>query len=110
MKTAHAMEANVPRILITEPIAQEGIDLLRYELPEAHIDVRLALSPEHLLALIGSYTILIVRSQTRVTEELLEKAARLQIIGHAGSGLDHIDLNAAIQHGVLVGQLARAEP
>ena len=50
------MEVNVPRILITEPIAQEGIDLLRYELPEAQIDVRLDLSPERLLALIGNLT------------------------------------------------------
>ncbi len=57
MVALQAREANAPRILITEPIAQEGIDLLRYELPEAHIDVRLDLSPEHLLALIGSYTI-----------------------------------------------------
>ncbi len=102
MVTLQASEANVPRILITDPIAQEGIDLLRYELPEAQIDIRLDLSPEQLLALIGSYTVLLVRSQTRVTEEVLAKAAHLQIIGRAGSGLDNIDLNAAIRHGVLV--------
>lgn len=102
MVAIQAREAHVPRILITEPIAQEGIDLLRYELPEAHIDVRLDLSPERLLSLIGSYTTLIIRSQTRVTEELLAQADRLQIIGRAGSGLDNIDLHAAIRHGVLV--------
>ena len=92
----------MPRILITEPIAQEGIDLLRYELPEAQIEVRLGLSPENLLAIIGNYTVLILRSQTRVTDELLAKATHLQVIGRAGSGLDNIDLDAAIQHGVLV--------
>jgi D-3-phosphoglycerate dehydrogenase len=102
MKTIQAMELNGARILITEPIAQEGIDLLRYELSEADIDVRLDLSTEHLLELIGSYTVLIIRSQTRITEELLVKATHLQIIGRAGSGLDNIDLNAAIRHGVLV--------
>ena len=102
MVVLQAMEVNVPRILITEPIAQEGIDLLRYELPEAQIDVRLDLSPEHLLALIGNYTVLIIRSQTRVTEEVLAKATHLQVIGRAGSGLDNIDLDAAIRHGVLV--------
>ncbi len=102
MVAVQAIEANGPLILITEPIAQEGIDLLRYELPMAQIDVRLDLSPEHLLALIGTYTVLLVRSQTRVTEELLAKATHLQIIGRAGSGLDNIDLNAAIRHGVLV--------
>jgi D-3-phosphoglycerate dehydrogenase / 2-oxoglutarate reductase len=102
MLARQAREVDAPRILITEPIAQEGIDLLRYELPEAHIDVRLDLSPEYLLALICNYTALIIRSQTRVTEELLEEATRLQVVGRAGSGLDNIDLDAAIRHGVLV--------
>ena len=92
----------MPRILITEPIAQEGIDLLRYELPKAQIEVRLDLSLENLLAIIGNYTVLILRSRTRVTDELLAKATHLQVIGRAGSGLDNIDLDAAIQHGVLV--------
>jgi D-3-phosphoglycerate dehydrogenase / 2-oxoglutarate reductase len=102
MRAIQAREANAPRILITEPIAQEGIDLLRYELPEAHIEERLDLSPEQLQALIGSYTALIVRSQTRVTGELLAAAPHLQVIGRAGSGLDNIDLEAAIRHRVLV--------
>jgi D-3-phosphoglycerate dehydrogenase / 2-oxoglutarate reductase len=102
-----AREAHAPRILITEPIAKEGIDLLRYELPEAQIDVRLDLSPEHLRALIGNYTALIIRSQTRVSGELLDAASRLQAIGRAGSGLDNIDLEAAIRHGVLVVNASR---
>ena len=102
MVAIQAREMNAPRILITEHIAQEGIDLLRYELPDAYIDVRLDLSQEHLQALIGRYTALIIRSQTRVTEELLAKATLLQVIGRAGSGLDNIDLDAAIRRGVLV--------
>jgi D-3-phosphoglycerate dehydrogenase / 2-oxoglutarate reductase len=107
MLAVQTREENIPRILITEPIAQEGIDLLRYELPEAHIDVRLDLSPEHLRALIGGYTALIIRSQTRVTEEFLAAATHLQIVGRAGSGLDNIDLEAAIRHGVLVVNASR---
>jgi D-3-phosphoglycerate dehydrogenase len=102
MKTVQARHEDGARILITDPIAQEGIDLLRYELPDADIDVRLNLSEDRLLALIGSYTVLIVRSQTRVTEALLAKATHLQIIGRAGSGLDNIDLGAAIRKGILV--------
>jgi len=102
MVALQARAANAPRILITEPIAQEGIDLLRYELPEAQIDVRLDLTAEQLRMLIGSYTALIVRSQTRVTGELLAEATRLQVIGRAGSGLDNIDLDAAVRHSVLV--------
>ena len=102
MVVVQARQAHAARILITDPIAQEGIDLLRYELPDAEIDVRLELSEDRLMALIGDYTVLIVRSQTRVGEELLEKATNLQVIGRAGSGLDNIDLNAAIRHGVFV--------
>src|SRR3974377_904881 len=102
MVAVHARDEQVARILITDPIAQEGIDLLRYELPDADIDVRLDLSEDRLMALIGDYTVLIIRNQTRITEELLAKATHLQIIGRAGSGLDNIDLNAAIGHGVLV--------
>ena len=102
MLAVQARQEHGTRILITDPIAQEGIDLLRYELPDADIDVRLDLSEDRLMALIGDYTVLIVRSQTRVSEELLEKAKHLEIIGRAGSGLDNIDLNAAIRHGVLV--------
>ena len=102
MIAAQARQADGARILITGPIAQEGIDLLRYELPDADIDIRLDLSEDRLMALIGDYTVLIVRSSTRVTEALLAKAKHLEIIGRAGSGLDTIDLNAAIRHGVLV--------
>jgi D-3-phosphoglycerate dehydrogenase / 2-oxoglutarate reductase len=102
MITVRARHEDGARILITDPIAQEGIDLLRYELPDADIDVRLDMSQERLMALIGDYTVLIVRSQTRVTEQLLAKAPNLQIIGRAGSGLDNIDLGAAIRKGVLV--------
>ena len=68
MVAIHAQEEHGVRILITNPIAQEGIDLLRYELPDADIDVRLDLSEDRLMALIGDYTVLIVRSQTRVSE------------------------------------------
>ena len=102
MLTVHAKEAGVPRILITEPIAEQGVELLRAELPAAQIEVRLGLTPEQLHTVIGSYTALIVRSQTRVTGELLAAAPHLQLIGRAGSGLDNIDLDAAIRHGVLV--------
>ena len=102
MRITQGTESIASRILITEPIAQEGIDLLRYELPEAHIDIQLNPSKERLMAMIGDYTVLLIRSQTRISEEVLAAATHLQIIGRAGSGLDNIDLNAAIQHGVLV--------
>ncbi len=90
------------RILITEPLALAGIELLRRELPEARIDERFGLEPTQLRALIGEYSALIVRSETRVTEDLLAVAPRLSVIGRAGSGVDNIDLDAAFRHGVLI--------
>jgi D-3-phosphoglycerate dehydrogenase len=102
MSGQHTLPTQAPRILITEIIAQEGLDLLRYELPEAQIDVRLDLSPERLLELIGRYTVLLVGSQTHITEKILSAATHLQVIGCAGSELDSIDVDAALRHGVLV--------
>ena len=90
------------RILITEPIARVGVDLLRRELPQASIDERFGLAPAHLHALIGGYSVLIVRSETQVTDELLAAAPHLKVIGRAGSGIDNIDLEAAFRRRVPV--------
>lgn len=90
------------RILITEPIAHVGVDLLRRELPQARIDERFGLGPAQLRALIGEYSVLIVRSETRVTDELLAAAPHLKVIGRAGTGLNNIDLDAAFRRRVLV--------
>jgi D-3-phosphoglycerate dehydrogenase / 2-oxoglutarate reductase len=92
----------VTRILIADRIAQEGIDLLRAELPEAQIDVQLGLKPEQLRAIIGNYTALIVRSETQVTGDVLKAAGRLKIVGRAGVGVDNIDVETATQRGVMV--------
>ena len=68
------------RILIADRIAQEGIDLLRRELPGVQIDVQTGLKPEQLRARIGEYTALIVRSETQVTADILAEAQHLKIV------------------------------
>ena len=90
------------RILITEPIARAGVDLLRRELPQVRIDERFGLSPAQLRTLIGEYSVLVVRGETRVTDDLLAAAPRLKVIGRAGSGIDNTDLEAAFRRRVLV--------
>ncbi len=90
------------RILIADRIAQEGIDLLRSQLPEAHIDIQLGLKPEQLKSIIGTYTALIVRSETQVTGEILAAAKQLKIVGRAGVGVDNIDIEAATRQGIMV--------
>ncbi|TMC92209.1 MAG: hypothetical protein E6J11_19220 [Chloroflexi bacterium] len=90
------------RILVTDRIAQEGIDLLRTRLPNAQIDVRLDLTAQQLQAVIGQYTALIVRSETRVTSAILAAATQLKVVGRAGVGLDNIDTEAAKRYGIAV--------
>src|SRR2546425_4972443 len=90
------------RILIADRIAQEGIDLLRSQLPEAHIDIHLGLKPEQLKSIIGTYTALIVRSETQVTGEILAAARQLKIVGRAGVGVDNIDIEAATAQRTMV--------
>ncbi len=87
------------RILITEPLAEEGINILR---DHAAVDIRLGLKPKELQMVIGDYDALVVRSETRVTAEVIEAGKRLQAIGRAGVGVDNIDLDMATSRGVVV--------
>jgi D-3-phosphoglycerate dehydrogenase len=87
------------KILITEPLAQEGINILR---AHAEVDIRLGLKPEELRSIIGNYEALVVRSETKVTAEVIEAGTWLQAIGRAGVGVDNIDLDVATRRGIVV--------
>ena len=102
MEEAQSKEQNLIRILVADRIAQEGIDLLHQELPEAQIDIQTGLTPEQLLARIGEYAALIVRSETQVTADILAAAQHLKIVGRAGVGVDNIDIDAATRLGIMV--------
>ncbi len=86
-------------ILVVDPIAQDGIDALkRY----TNVDVRLGLSRDELLDLVGNYDGLVVRSETKVTADVIAAGGRLQVIGRAGVGVDNIDVEAATTRGIVV--------
>jgi len=87
------------RVLVADPIAREGLDRLR---SACDVDTVSGLTPEQLKQRIGDYDGLVVRSQTRVTAEVLQAADRLKVIGRAGTGVDNIDLAAATRRGILV--------
>ena len=87
------------KILISDPIAPEGIDLLR---AQAEVDVKRGLKPQELMDVLGGYEALIVRSETQVTSEVIQAGKRLQVIARAGIGVDNIDLNAATSMGIAV--------
>jgi D-3-phosphoglycerate dehydrogenase len=88
------------RILVTEEIADGGLDRLR---SAGHtVDVQLGLSADELLtAIVGAHA-LIIRSSTQVTSAVLEAAADLVVVGRAGIGLDNVDVAAATARGVMV--------
>ncbi|MGI2327940.1 phosphoglycerate dehydrogenase [Planococcus sp. YIM B11945] len=89
------------RILISDPLSEEGIHPLR-QIEGLDIAMETGLTPEQLIERIGEFDALLVRSQTQVTRELIENADKLKIIGRAGVGVDNIDLDAATEHGIIV--------
>ena len=88
------------RILVSDRIAEDGNAILRSS--GAEVDVRLDLSAKELVKVISRYDGLIVRSQTKVTSEVIEAGTKLQVVGRAGVGVDNIDLQSATEKGVVV--------
>jgi len=88
------------RILVTEKIADGGLDRLR---AAGHdVDLQLDLTPEQLLdAVVGAHA-LIIRSATTVTADVLAAGQDLVVVGRAGIGLDNVDTEAATTQGVMV--------
>jgi len=89
----------VTSVLVTEEIAQAGVDLLRGQF---QVDVDLNPKPDDLAGRIGGYDALIVRSATSVSAGLLEHAGKLKVIGRAGTGVDNVDVAAATRRGIIV--------
>ncbi|MFH1782146.1 MAG: phosphoglycerate dehydrogenase [Candidatus Omnitrophota bacterium] len=89
------------KILISDSLAQEGIDILK-KVKEFQVDVKLKLKPEELKSLIKDYDALLVRSETKATKEIIDSADKLKVIGRAGVGLDNVDLAAASKRGIIV--------
>ena len=87
------------RVLIADAIAAEGVDVLR---SQAEVDVRTGLAPAELVGLIGEYDALVVRSETKVSAEVVEAGKRLRVIARAGIGVDNIDVDAATSAGIAV--------
>jgi len=89
------------RILVSDPISEKGVELLSSN-PDLEVDVNTGLSPEELIKIIPAYHGLIIRSQTKVTAEVLAAATELKAVGRAGVGVDNVDRDAATNHGVIV--------
>ncbi|KAH7346341.1 d-3-phosphoglycerate dehydrogenase-like protein [Rhexocercosporidium sp. MPI-PUGE-AT-0058] len=88
-----------PKILIPEKVSPDGLALLS---PHFIIHQPKNLSASDLLAQIPDYDALIIRSETKVTAEVLAAATRLKVVARAGVGVDNVDVDAATSYGIIV--------
>src|SRR4029453_7198422 len=84
------------RVLVREQIADAGVELLR-ERFDVDVDAN-----GDLAATIGDYDAIVIRSATKLTADVIERAERLKVIGRAGVGVDNVDVEAATRRGIVV--------
>lgn len=98
-RTATSSPIARPRILVPEKVSPDGLALLT---PHYDVDVRQGLSAEELISIIAGYQGLIVRSETKVTADVLQAGNKLRVVARAGVGVDNIDVTAATARGIIV--------
>lgn len=91
----------IMKVLIADDLSTAGIEILKKE-KCIQVNENASISHKELMACIGDYDALIVRSRTQVTSEVINAAHRLKVIGRAGVGVDNVDVHAATQQGILV--------
>lgn len=94
------MPPKMPKVLIADKMSPLAEEVFKTRGVEA--DVITGLAPEDLVAKIGGYDGLVIRSATKVTPEVLKATERLKVVGRAGIGVDNVDIPAATQRGVVV--------
>ena len=88
------------KILVTDPLNKEGIEILKKE--KFTVEEKIKLPHDELKKIIKDYDALIVRSETKVTKDIIEASKKLKVIGRAGVGLDNVDADAASKKGIIV--------
>jgi len=95
------MSANTYKVLVADGLAKPGQEILKKTEGLEMVEQK-GLSPDELLEVIGDYHGIIIRSATKITPEVLDRADNLQAVIRAGVGVDNIDLKAAAHKGVIV--------
>jgi D-3-phosphoglycerate dehydrogenase / 2-oxoglutarate reductase len=88
------------KVLIADALSPRAVEI--FQARGVETDMKVGLKPDALKEIIDGYDGLAVRSATKVTKPLIERATSLKVIGRAGIGIDNIDLPAATQHGIVV--------
>ena len=89
------------KVLVSDNLGEAGINMFQEE-EGLEVDVKTGMDPKELKDVIGDYAALVIRSATKVTEEILQAAKKLEVVGRAGIGLDNVDIPAATKRGVVV--------
>ena len=89
------------RVLITDKLAKEGVNLINAE-EGAEAVIKTGISEDELASIIGDYDGLIIRSDTKVTAKVLAKPGRLKAVARAGVGIDNVDVKEATRKGIIV--------
>jgi len=88
------------KVLVCDPVHEDGIKILKDAGFE--VDVNPNISYEELKEKVRDYNVLVVRSRTKVTREIIEAGENLRVVGRAGAGIDNIDVEAAKEKGIIV--------
>jgi D-3-phosphoglycerate dehydrogenase / 2-oxoglutarate reductase len=90
-----------PKVLIADSISQRGIDELARD-ETLNVTIRIGLIEKDLVQIIPEFSALVVRSQTKVTADILKAGGKLRVVGRAGVGVDNVDVETATRRGVVV--------
>ena len=90
-----------PKVLIADPISQRGVEELSRDGALA-VSLQTKLNEAKLVEIIPAFSALVVRSETKVTANVLTAGTGLRVIGRAGVGVDNVDVEAATRRGVIV--------
>ena len=91
-----------PRVLISDALSPAAVQIFKDRGVEVDFQPNLGKDKEKLAAVIGDYDGLAIRSATKATAKIIEKASRLKVIGRAGIGVDNVEIPAATAKGIIV--------
>src|ERR1700674_1551501 len=91
----------LPKVLIADSISPRGVDELSRD-GALEVSFQTGLTESELVKIIPEFSALVVRSQTRVTAQILNAGAKLRVVGRAGVGVDNVDVETATRRGVIV--------
>ena len=92
----------MPKVLISDELSDAAVQIFRDRGVEVDFQPQLGKDKARLAEIIGNYDGLAIRSATKVTADIIDKAGNLRVIGRAGIGVDNVDIPAASAKGIVV--------